>query len=123
MLSNANLGQEMWAEAISTAGYLINRSPSMTINCKILEEIWTGHPCDYSNLKIFGCEAYALTPKNQRSKLDPRSKKCILAGYDDVTKGYILWDTTAHKIVISRYVIFDEYSLTKLENVHVFEEP
>ena len=25
MLSNANLGQELWAEAISTACYLINR--------------------------------------------------------------------------------------------------
>ena len=57
-------------------------------------------------LQIFGCEAYALTPKNQRSKLDPRSKKCIFVGYDDVTKGYRLWDPTAHKIVISRDVIF-----------------
>ena len=95
----------------------------MAINCKILEEVWPGHPCDYSNLKIFGCEAYALTPKNQRSKLDPRSKKCVFVGYDDLTKGYRLWDPTTHKIFISRYVIFDECSLTKLENVYVFEEP
>ena len=29
MLSNANLGQELWEEAVSTACYLINRSPSM----------------------------------------------------------------------------------------------
>ena len=64
MLSNANLGQGLWAEAVSIACYLINQSPSMAIDCKILEEVWTGHPCDYSNLKIFGCEAYVLTPKN-----------------------------------------------------------
>ena len=63
MLSNANLGQELWAEAVSTVCYLINWSPSMTIDCKILEEVWTNHSCDYSNLKIFGCEYYALTPK------------------------------------------------------------
>ena len=56
----------------------------MAINCKIPKEVWTGHPCDYLILKIFGCEAYALTPKNQHSKLDPRSKKCIFVGYDDV---------------------------------------
>ena len=67
MLCNANLGQELWAEAVSTSCYLINRSPSMAIDCKIPEEVWIGHPCDYSNLKIFGCEAYALTPKKQRS--------------------------------------------------------
>ena len=94
----------------------------MAINCKILEEVWTSHPCDYSNLKIFGCEAYALGPKNQRSKLDPRSKKCIFVGYDDVTKGYRSWDPTAHKIVISRYVILDEYSLIKSKNVRVDTE-
>ena len=82
----------------------------MAIDCKITEEVWTGHSCDYSNLKIFGCEAYALTPKNQCSKLDPRSKKCTFVGYDDVMKWYRLWDPTAHKIVINRDVIFDESS-------------
>ena len=64
MLNNANLAKELWAEAVSTGGYLINRSPSMEINCKIMEEVWIGHPYDYSNLKIFGCEAYSHTPKN-----------------------------------------------------------
>ena len=91
----------------------------MAINCKILE-VWTGHLCDYSKLKFFGCEGYALTPKNQCSKLDPRSKKCIFVGYDDVTKGYRVWDPThSHKIVISRDVIFYESSLIKSENVRV----
>ena len=64
MLNNANLGQELWVEAVSTACYLINRSPSMEIDRKIPEEVWTGHSCDYSNLKIFGCEACVLIPKN-----------------------------------------------------------
>jgi transposase InsO family protein len=72
MLSNANLQQELWAEAVTTACYLVNRSPSTTIECKIPEEVWTGHPCNYSNLKDFGCDAYALIPKHQLSKLDPK---------------------------------------------------
>ena len=62
---------------------------------------------------------YALTLKNKRFQLDPRSKKCIFVGYDDVTKGYRLWDPTSHKIVISRDVIFYESSLIKSENVRV----
>ena len=41
-------------------------SPSIEIDWKFREEVCTGHLYDYSNLKIFGCEAYALTPKNQR---------------------------------------------------------
>ena len=74
----------------------------------------TGHPCEHLNLKIFGCEAYALTPKNQRSKLGPRSKKRIFVGYDDVTKGSRLWDPTTRKIVINIDVFFYETSLIKL---------
>ena len=119
MLNFVNLGQELWVESISTTCYLINWSPSIAIDCKISEEVWTSHPYDYTNLKIFGCEAYALTPKIKCSKLDPRSKKCIFVGYDDVTKGYRLWDPTARKIVISRDVIFDESSLIKSESIRV----
>ena len=56
---------------------------------------------------------------NQRSKVDPMSKRCIFVAYDDVTKGYRLWDPTARKIVISIDVIFAESSLIKPENVKV----
>jgi hypothetical protein len=75
MLSNANLQQELWVEAVTTSCYLVNRSQSTTIECKIPEEVWKTHPCNYSNLKVFGCETYALIPKHQRSKLDPKFKK------------------------------------------------
>jgi hypothetical protein len=47
----------------------------MEINYNILEEVWTGHLCEFSNLRIFGCDAYALISKEQHSKLDPRSKR------------------------------------------------
>jgi len=115
MLINAIFCRELWVEPMSTACYLINRSSSVAIDCKIPKEVWTGHPHDYSNLKIFGCEAYALTPKNQRCKLHPRSKKCIFVGYGDVEKGYILWDPTPHKIIIRKDVIFNESPLIKLK--------
>eukprot|EP00253_Pinus_taeda_P029577 PITA_29577 len=38
MLSNANLQKELQTEAVSTTCYVINRSPSMTIRCKIPQE-------------------------------------------------------------------------------------
>jgi hypothetical protein len=72
MLSNANLLQELSAEAVTTAFYLVNRSPSTTIERKFPEEVWTGHPCNYSNLKVFGCETYALILKHRCSKLEPK---------------------------------------------------
>eukprot|EP00253_Pinus_taeda_P006362 PITA_06362 len=80
MIINANLQKELWAKAVSTACYLINRSPSVAIDCKIPEEFWTGQSCDYSRLRISGCDAYSLIPKNQCSKLDPNSKCYVFVG-------------------------------------------
>ena len=72
MLSNVNLKQELLVEAVTTTCDLVNRSPSTKIECKIPKEVWKGHPCNYSNLKVFGCEAYALILKHQCYKLDPK---------------------------------------------------
>eukprot|EP00253_Pinus_taeda_P024984 PITA_24984 len=41
MLSNTNLQKELWTEAVATACYVINRSPSMVIGCKIPQEFET----------------------------------------------------------------------------------
>jgi hypothetical protein len=68
-------------------------------------------------LRIFGFDAYPLISKDQRSKLDHRSNKYVFVGYGDGFKGYILWNPTAHKLIISRDVVFDESSLIKLELV------
>ncbi|GKE90905.1 gag-pol polyprotein [Tanacetum coccineum] len=44
----------------------------------------------------------------ETTKLDPKSRKCLFLGYDDRVKGYRLWDPTAHKVVVSRDVVFKE---------------
>jgi len=115
MLSNANLQKELWTEAVATTCYVINRSPSIAIGCMIPQEVSKGHPCDYSKLRVFGCDAYALVPKHQRTKLDLKSKRYIFVGYGDGTKGFRLWDPTTRKIIINRDVKFDESSLVQLD--------
>eukprot|EP00253_Pinus_taeda_P003210 PITA_03210 len=92
---------------------LLERARSM-LRCKIPQEVWKDHPCDYSKFRVFGCDAYALVPKHQRSKLDPKSKRYIFVGYGDGTKGYRLWDPTTHKIIINIDVKFNESSLVQL---------
>eukprot|EP00253_Pinus_taeda_P028817 PITA_28817 len=53
MLSGARLGQEFWAEALETACYLVNRSPSSALEDKTPQELWNGkkpslsHPRGY----------------------------------------------------------------------------
>ena len=77
MLFDANLPNSYWAEAVYHATYLKNRSPSRAIPNHTPEELWSNKPTNLSELKIFGCKAYSLVPKQKRKKLDPKSKILI----------------------------------------------
>ena len=55
-------------------------------------------------------------PKENRSKLDVKSKKCIFLGYGDGERGYRLWDPSALKLVRSRDVVFNENNMFKEES-------
>ncbi|KAI5677420.1 hypothetical protein M9H77_08370 [Catharanthus roseus] len=48
-----------WGEAVSITVYLINRSPSTTVNFRTLIELWCGKPPNLSNLRVFGCAVFA----------------------------------------------------------------
>ncbi|KAH9647635.1 hypothetical protein KPL70_025262 [Citrus sinensis] len=104
------------AEAAKTACYIVNRSPSTVIGLKTTMEMWTGKPADYSYLHAFGCPVYVMYNAQERTKLDPKSRRCIFLGYADGVKGYRLWDPTANKIVISRDVIFIEDQLQRRDD-------
>ena len=53
---------------------------------------------NYDKLRIFSCEAYALIPKDDRPKLEPRLRKCVFLGYGpDGQIGYRLWTLSTDK--------------------------
>lgn len=57
---------------------------------------------------MFGCRAFVHVPKDERSKLDSKSKECIFLGYGNEEFWYILWDPVEKKIIRSRNVVFFE---------------
>jgi ATP-binding cassette subfamily B (MDR/TAP) protein 1 len=82
----------------------------MSLNFKVLEEIWSGNLVDYSNWRIFGCLAYAHVIGG---KLAPRAIKFIFLDYASESKGYRLWcsDPKSRKLILSRDVTFNEDAL------------
>lgn len=113
MRIHAGLPKQFWADAISTAAYLINHGPSVPLNFGIPDEVWSGKEVNLSHLKIFGCVAYVHLSDKVRDKLDAKSLKCTFIGYDGDEFGYRLWDEKNRKIVRSRDVIFNESVLYK----------
>ena len=80
MLSQAKLSKSYWAEAMYMAIYLINRSPSMPLKGDVPQRVWAGKDISYQHLRVFECLAYMHVAKDQRSKLDNKSKPCIVFG-------------------------------------------
>lgn len=110
MLFDSNLSDSFWAEAATTAAYLINRIPCRGMTDETPEERWTKRKPDLSMLKVFGCKAMAHIPKVQRSKLAPKAVECIFVGYSEQSKAYRLYDKKARKVIMSRDVTFIESS-------------
>nr|GFA16443.1 retrovirus-related Pol polyprotein from transposon TNT 1-94 [Tanacetum cinerariifolium] len=102
----------LWTEATCTAAYLINRSPSTAIEKNTPMKMWSGHPCDYEMLRVFGRVAYSHV---KQGKLEPRAVTCVFLGYPEGVKGYRLYrlDNESPKIVTSRHVIFNESVMYK----------
>ena len=98
----------LWAEAVATAVYLLNMSPTKLVHRKTPFEAWFGFRPSATHLKIFGCIAYAHIPVEKRRKLNDKNKKFIFIGYSNETKGYRLYNPLTKKLTISRDVIFDE---------------
>ena len=90
MLKTTGLPKTYWAEATKTAYYIINRSSSTAIEMKTPMEMWTSKPTNYSSLYIFRCPVCVMYNDTKRTKLDPKSRKCIFLGYADRVKGYRL---------------------------------
>ena len=125
MRLHAGLPETFWADAVNTAAYLINRGPSVPLEFRIPEEVWSGKEVNLSYLKVFGCVSYVHIDSDARSKLDAKSRKCFFIGYGDETFGYRFWDDQNRKVIRSRNVIFNEQvmykdrSSTKLDDVKV----
>uniref|UniRef100_A0AAV1VKG7 Reverse transcriptase Ty1/copia-type domain-containing protein n=1 Tax=Peronospora matthiolae TaxID=2874970 RepID=A0AAV1VKG7_9STRA len=59
-------------------------------------------------MRVFGCQAYILTPKEKRLKWDPKARAGLFLGYEEVSKAYRVYDIEAGQVMISRDVNFDE---------------
>jgi len=90
MIFGKNLPKYLWSEALNMTAYILIRSATSKNNKSPFER-WTGKKPD-SKIKIFGCVVYMHIPQQQRRKLDPKAKKMIFVGYQEISDNYRLFD-------------------------------
>ena len=77
VLIDAKLPHAFWAEALFTAVYLRNRSPTKVLEDMTPFEAWMKQKPCVEHLHVFGCDAHAHVAKDERKKLDSKSRKCF----------------------------------------------
>ncbi|MEN7973604.1 MAG: reverse transcriptase domain-containing protein, partial [Verrucomicrobiota bacterium] len=117
LLSGANLPLKFWVPAVDTATYLKNRSPTTAVDKKTPFETFLGFKPSVRHLRVFGCQCFAHVPKDERKKMGKKSVECILLGYSNKTKGYIVYDKASKRQFFSRDVVFNEGSVANPSGV------
>ncbi|CAN1152028.1 Retrovirus-related Pol polyprotein from transposon TNT 1-94, partial [Linum perenne] len=125
LMFGTNVPKYLWGEALLTATYLINRLPSRTLKYNNPRQILLqSYPHIHSFSadlppKVFGCTVFVHLYAHQRSKLDPRSVKCVLVGYSAHKRGYKCYCPHSKKVYHTMDVTFFEaepfYSPTRLQ--------
>ena len=69
MLLTRKLPGKLWADAVNTAVYVLNRSGHTKADDTSLYELWTGKKAPIDHLKIFGTECFVHVPKSSEINL------------------------------------------------------
>ncbi|MBW0536559.1 hypothetical protein O181_076274 [Austropuccinia psidii MF-1] len=109
LMSMANLPNHYWAEAVNTAVFLSNLSPTPSRGNKSPYQLWNNLLPRLSRLRTFGCHAVIYNLKNQRDwKLAPPGQEGLLLGFENKNTSYRILRLADLKVVITRNAIFNE---------------
>ncbi|UYV77663.1 hypothetical protein LAZ67_15001846 [Cordylochernes scorpioides] len=79
MIYAKNMSLKLWAEAVNTATYVLNRTGPTQIEGKTPYELWFDKKPAVDHLRIFGTECFVHVPDEKRRKLDAKSEKGTLS--------------------------------------------
>jgi len=101
MLKSMQVPAKFWGEAVLTAVYILNRSPTRSLKNKTPFEVWYKRKPTVSHLKTFGCVAHVKVVGPGLTKMSDRSTRMVFIGYESGTKGYRLFDPSTGRLVVS----------------------
>ena len=104
MMKVKSMSVEFWGEAMSTAVFILNRSPTKALEGRTPYKAWRGHMLNVTFMWTFGCIGHVKNTKPFLGKLGDRSTPMVFLGYEDGR----LYDPEGGKVVVSRDVVFDD---------------
>lgn len=105
MLYAKGLSLNLWAEAINTAVYVLNRT-IVNIRRSNAIRVVDGEKTKHQTSKNF--RNRSICPRAEAKKFDLRARKMILVGYQSDSENYRVYDPTSKKVSVTRDVTFNE---------------
>jgi hypothetical protein len=96
----------LWGEAVATMMYVLNCSPTKSVDGMTPFKAWFGKKPGVQHLRTFGCVVHVKDTTLNLKKLDDRSRPMIFIGYELGSKAYRAYDPTMKHVHVSRDVIF-----------------
>ena len=108
MLHEFSLPKHLWAEAVNTACYVINRVSIRPILKKTPYELWMGYKPTISHFRVFGSKCFVLDESPKITKFDSKSIEGIFVGYSLTSKAYRIYIAMHNVVIESIHVKFNE---------------
>ena len=105
---NTNVPKRFWSDAMISATYLINRTPTKVLNDLSPFEVLNKTKSSLDHMHVFGCLCFVMIPEEQRNKLDAKSSKTMFIGYSPTQKGYKCYNPKSRRVIVSGDVKFVE---------------
>ena len=86
LLSAKNMPKIFWAEATAWSFYVLNRSTAKALSDVTPQEAWSELKPTVNHFRTWGCLAHVHVPKEKRTKLDNKSRVCVLTGVSEESK-------------------------------------
>ncbi len=101
-LLSARMPHYYWDFALEYTMFVHNRTPNKSIDFRIPFEVLTNRKANISNLRRFGCEAYSLDLKANKTKFAARANKGFIVGCTDTH--YLVLDAKEKIVIKSKHV-------------------
>nr|GFA65321.1 Gag-Pol polyprotein [Tanacetum cinerariifolium] len=100
----------LWAKAVATVCYTLNRSLIHTLHEKTYYELLKGKKPDMKYFRVFGSLCYPTNDYDDVGKLKTKANIAIFVGYAPTKKAYHVYNKRMRKIQETVHVTFDELS-------------
>lgn len=108
LLKAKRIPEEFWGEAVTMAVFLLNRSPTKSLDGVTPFRAWHRRKPNVHFLRTFECIVHVKDTCLGLKKLDDRSRPLIIVGYEQGTEGYRAYDPATRCMHITRGAVFDK---------------